>query len=389
MFENMTYENLLKTCLNKAPDGVDTRKGSIFYDACAAKCLLLAEIYADLDTVSDGCHIDSAIGEDLDNCAQDHGIKRNEPISLKCRGVFIGTAPPVASRFFSNGIFFTLKDNLEELYPNDDTLLSEGNLYLEAEVSGTSANVIQVGDILVPYTDIEGLESATIGTIIVSGADEEDDDSLRERLHNKISGPSENGNKHHYKTWCEECPGVGYARIFPLAKVVNGTIATGVPNWVTGVLLTDIGRSVEDNTVTVVQEYVDPDMLGLGEGVANLGAHFMAVKATELNLDISVQVELSDSVYTTEDVEDEIVIKATDYLKKLALTNIVFVGGVPNDIVIRIKQIGSLISSSDKITDYDELKIRIENEDYDSANISISPNSVAVLRNVTVTEMTV
>ena len=228
MFEDKTYENLLQQCLDKAPANVDTRKGSIFYDACAAKCLLLAEIYADLDIVSDGCHIDSAIGEDLDKCAYDHGVKRNEPISLKCRGVFVGATPTAGSRFFANGIFFTLKDNLNELYPDDTTLLVGGNLYLEAEISGTAANVISEGTALVPYNDIEGLQSATIGTIIIAGADEEDDDSLRERLHNKVGGPSENGNKYHYKTWCEECKGVGYARIFPLAKIVSNELTTGI-----------------------------------------------------------------------------------------------------------------------------------------------------------------
>ena len=70
------------------------------------------------------------------------------------------------------------------------------------------------------------------------------------------------------------------------------------------------------------------------------------------------------------------------------MTDITFTGSVPNDIVIRIKQIGSFISNSEKITDYDELKIRIGEDEYASDNISIPPNAVAVLHNVTVTEIT-
>lgn len=387
LFEDKTYEKLLQTCINKAPKGIDTKEGSIFYDACAAKCLLLAEIYADLDIVIEGCHIHSAVGQDLDDCAADHSVKRNAPISLKCRAVFVGTTPAPGSRFFCNDVFFTLKDNLNELYPNDDELLAGGNLYIEAEVTGTEGNVVKEGDALVPYTDVEGLISATVGEIIVLGADKEDDESLRERLQNKIGGPSENGNKHHYKTWCEECEGVGFAKIFPLVRIVDDAIQTGVPNWVTGVLLTDAGRAVGNATVELVQEYIDPDQLGLGEGVANMGAHFAAEKAVELPFDVSVSVELASSAHTLEDVKNDLSERLTDYLKSLALEDVVFVNGVPRNTTIRVKQIGSLFSQSDKIIDYDNLQIRIGEAEFANANIDISPHCIAVLNDISVTEM--
>ena len=387
LFEDKTYEKLLQTCIDKAPKGIDTKQGSIFYDSCAAKCVLLAEIYADLDLVIEGCHIDSAVGQDLDDCAKDHSVTRNPPISLKCRAVFVGTTPAPGSRFFCNDVFFTLKDNLAELYPNDDELLAGGNLYIEAEITGTEGNVVKEGDALVPYTDVEGLISATVGEIIVLGADEEDDDSLRERLQNKIGGPSENGNKHHYKTWCEECEGVGYAKIFPLVRITDNVIRTGVPNWVTGVLLTDAGRAVGNATVELVQEYIDPDQLGLGEGVANMGAHFAAEKAVELDFDVSVSVELANSSYALEDVKNDLSERLTDYLKSLALEEVVFVNGVPRDTTIRVKQIGSLFSQSEKIIDYDNLQIRIGDEEFANANIDISPHCIAILHDISVTEM--
>ena len=387
LFEDKTYEKLLQKCLDKAPKGIDTKQGSIFYDACAAKCLLLAEIYADLDIVIEGCHINSAVGRDLDDCAADHSVYRNAPISLKCRAVFVGTTPAPGSRFFCNDVFFTLKDNLAELYPNDEELLAGGPLYIEAEITGTAGNVVRTGDTLVPYTDVDGLISATVGEIIVLGADEEDDESLRERLQNKIGGPSENGNKHHYKTWCEDCEGVGFAKIFPLVRIVDGAIQTGIPNWVTGVLLTDEGRAVGDATVELVQEYIDPEQLGLGEGEANLGAHFAAEKATELDFDISVSVELASSAYTLEDVKTDLSERLTDYLKSVALEEVVFVNGIPSNTTIRVKQIGSLFSQSEKIIDYDNLLIRIGDEEFANANIDISPHCIAVLNDINVTEM--
>lgn len=389
MFEEMTYEKLLQTCMERAPEGIDTRKGSIFYDACADKCLLLAEVYADLDTVSETCHIDSAVGDNLDSFGADHGVTRLPATCMRCRGVFVGATPPIGSRFFASGIFFVLKDNLNELYPDDTTLLAGGNLYLEAEIAGTEANTVSTGDILTPYNDIEGLESATVGEVIVSGDDVEEDESYRERIQNKVSGPAENGNKYHYKAWCEECQGVGKARIFTLAKITNDVITWHTPNWVTGILLKDSGRTVEDATVGIVQEYIDPDMEGLGEGVANVGAHFMAVKAKELALGISIAVELSDTSYTLADAKANILLLVTEYLKELALSDINFNDCVADNITIRIKQIGSKISSAETIADYDNLQINIDGGAYQNTNISISPHCVAYITadNITVTEI--
>ena len=33
MFEDYTYELLMEDVLNNAPEGIDTRQGSVFYDA--------------------------------------------------------------------------------------------------------------------------------------------------------------------------------------------------------------------------------------------------------------------------------------------------------------------------------------------------------------------
>lgn len=45
MFEEMTYEKILQDVLDNAPDGIDTRQGSIFYDAVAGPCLKIAKLY--------------------------------------------------------------------------------------------------------------------------------------------------------------------------------------------------------------------------------------------------------------------------------------------------------------------------------------------------------
>ena len=46
-FEDRTFDNILAEMLAMAPDGVDTRQGSIYYDAIAACALKLANFYID------------------------------------------------------------------------------------------------------------------------------------------------------------------------------------------------------------------------------------------------------------------------------------------------------------------------------------------------------
>lgn len=380
MFEVKTYEELLQECMDNAPEGIDTRQGSIFYDACAAKCLVLAEAYADLGMLQDMCHVNTATGEDLDACGLDHGVVRQEAVAMKCRGVFEGAVPSVGSRFFIDGIFFVMKNNLNELYPDNEELIEESLEYLEAEISGTQANRVGEGDVLTPYNDIPGLATAKIGEIIVSGSEEESDESYRERIQNKIGGPAENGNKYHYKTWCESRPGVGEARIFTLANIENDEIVYNVPNFVSAVLLKADGTPVDEVVVKDVQEYIDPDSEGLGEGVANAGAHFVATAAKSFKLYINIDdVELSDKNYTETDVVSELVPLIGEYLSELALSPIVFNGTRAEKIAIRIKKIGAIVSNAETIADYGSLSIRLETGEFAGENIYIDPNCVAML----------
>ena len=71
---------------------------------------------------------------------------------------------------------------------------------LRAEEAGSLDDRVNVGDIVVPVNTIVGLSSATIGDVVTDGVDEESDDNLRQRLVEKITTPSQNGNKRQFKT---------------------------------------------------------------------------------------------------------------------------------------------------------------------------------------------
>ena len=205
MFEDYTYELLMEDVLNNAPEGIDTRQGSVFYDAVSGPVMKIAKLYTDLDLIVEMTSVSTAVGDALDVKAGEYGVTRLAATKAKYRVSFEGTQPELGERFYSDGKYFVLREDTEASV-----------FYLEAENVGEDGNEIYSGTPAVPVNSIEGLEAATFGEIYERGSDSEDDESLRSRVQEKIAGPAENGNKQHYKTWCESREGVGRARIFPL-----------------------------------------------------------------------------------------------------------------------------------------------------------------------------
>lgn len=346
MFEDYTYELLLEDVLNNAPEDIDKRPGSIFYDAVSGILLKVAKLYTDLDLIVEMTTVSTATGEALDVRASEYGITRLPATKAKYRVTFEGVTPQLGERFYTDGQYFVLKEDTEN-----------GVYYLEAEQTGSGGNEIYKDTPAIPVNNIEGLTAATFGMIYENGNDEEEDENLRTRVQEKIAGPAENGNKQHYKTWCESREGVGRARIFPLW---NG------PNTVKGVLIDGAGKPCSPSKVTEVQNYIDPAKRGytatidgktyvvgdgLGEGVANLGAHFTAVAATPLSINVAFEAELASGA-TKEAAEAEATEAIEEYLKELVLTTV-----EASDIVVRVSSVGAILSSLQNLLDYSNLTL--------------------------------
>ena len=335
MFEDKTYEALLTDALAHAPANVDTRQGSIYRDALTGPLLALAQFYVDLDNLISLTRIDTAPGDYLDDKGEEFAVDRQAATCATYAAVIQGTPPNDGDEFIIGEQFF-------DLYYDDD-----GNPYFECVEPGEVGNGIQPGEEAIPVSSIDGLISASVGAPIDAGAEEQSDEDYRDRIRERITGPAENGNKQHYKTWCESVQGVGHAKIIPLW---NG------PNTVKGLIYGEDGRPASDTVIARVQNYIDPDDDndgegdGLGEGVAEIGAHFTAVKPTTLPLTVSATVQLA-SGYTIESVQDAIEEAITEYLKEAVIEN-------DDDIsepIIRYNAIGSLFMDAEGVLDYSNL----------------------------------
>lgn len=368
MFEDYTYERLMEDVLNNAPEGIDTRQGSIFYDAVSGPVMKIAKLYTDLDLIVELTSIATATGDALDAKASEYGMTRHAATKAKYYITFEGVTPQIGERFYTDGQYFVLKEDTEK-----------GIYYLEAEQAGSSGNEVYSGTPAVPVNSIEGLTAATFGMIYENGSDDEEDDDFRTRVQEKIAGPAENGNKQHYKTWCESRDGIGRARIFPLW---NG------PNTVKGVLIDTEGKPCSDAKVLEVQNYIDPATKGytatvdgktyvvgdgLGEGVANLGAHFTAVAASPLEITVTFTGELVSGA-TKDAAEQEAAEAIEEYLKELVLTTV-----EAADIVVRVSAIGAILSGLQNLLDYSDLQLN-----GDTHNIIPGEDDVPVVGEVSI-----
>lgn len=88
--EKYTFENLIKEALEKVPDNVDKREGSIIYDALAPACYQLAEMYMNLKNVVLNTFVTTSYGEYLEQRVLEQGLRRYEATkAIKKRSIYI------------------------------------------------------------------------------------------------------------------------------------------------------------------------------------------------------------------------------------------------------------------------------------------------------------
>lgn len=372
MFEEFTEEYFLKQAKALGDElGVDTRTGSVYMDMAAGHCLRAAFFFANLRELFNMFALDTCYADVLDDRAAEWGLTRHPATAAVFNGTFVGSQPETGERFCTEETeyYFTVIQDEET-----------GELLLEAETEGIECNTLSPGTEIVPVDDIDGLEAAYLGEIYINGIDEESDDDLRTRLREKIAGPAENGNRQHYKTWCEEVDGVGRARIIPLFAGEN---------TVRAILYAPDGGPCGSEVVEEVQNYIDPITQGyeftddegvtwvcgdgFGDGVANLGAHFLATAATAANITVSFKVTLT-SGSSLEDCRLAALGAITGYFQDLAIDS-----DENTEIIVRISTIGAMISELSQVLDYSELTINGQ-----TSNIVLGMDEVPVLEEVIV-----
>lgn len=334
---NQTFENIMNRMLDKVPNDIDKREGSIIYDALAPACAELVELYIQLDNVLELAFTETSNDKWLEMRCKEQGIYREEAIKAQREGIF-NIEIPIGMRFGIDNLIFITKEEVS---------ISDNKKYImECETAGVIGNE-PVGT-LIPLTYIEGLETATLGEIIVPGAEKENDKSLYLRYKEKVEKPPTSGNIYHYTKWANEVDGVGAAKVIP---TWNG------PNTVKVLIVnTDMQPIAENPSVETLvdkaQQYIDPGITGLGEGKAPIGAKCTVESALSETINISATingVEVSS-------VLNLFIDKVNEYFKTIIRQN----WQAGNNYSVSYAMIGSLLLDSISIVggiDYSNLLV--------------------------------
>ncbi|HEX2926159.1 MAG TPA: baseplate J/gp47 family protein, partial [Ruminiclostridium sp.] len=131
MYENMTYELLLRRMLDRVNDSVDKREGSVIYDALAPAAAELAQMYIEADVILAETFADTASRDFLIKRAAERGIVPKSASNAALKGVF-NKDVPIGSRFSLGNLNYTVTEKIKdfEFKLECETPGNEGNLYI-------------------------------------------------------------------------------------------------------------------------------------------------------------------------------------------------------------------------------------------------------------------
>lgn len=290
----MTYEEILQRMLDRVPNAMDKREGSIIYDALAPAAAELAQMHVTLKSYLDLVFVDTSSEDYLTRLCTQFGIEREEATQAVRKVVLEGISEiPIGSRFSIDSLFFVATEKIADF-----------EYKAKCETSGTIGN--KVFGKLTPITYIQGLSSATLTDVLIPGEEIETDEELKNRYFEYVREPAFGGNIADYKRKVKSLDGVGQVKVFP---VWNGAGTVKL-------VLLDSDFNVP--TPTLIQNVTDAVKGdGGGLGIAPIG-HYVTILPTSgesINFEFT-GLRLKDS-YNSSEVEENITKSLEDYLLSL------------------------------------------------------------------------
>ncbi|GBG11333.1 baseplate J protein [Paenibacillus agaridevorans] len=208
MNEGTTMESIMGRMLDRIPNDLDKREGSIIYDALAPAAAELAQLYIELDLQLRFAYGTTSSGEYLALRTADYGVDRQLASPSRREGLFFGRGDepldvPIGSRYSAEDLIYVVREKM-----------GSGVFVLECETPGAAGNTYY-GPLL-PVDYVNGLDRAELGDVLVPGEDDESDEALRARYLHRVRNPSSGGNAADYRDWAMSVAGVGGAKVYPL-----------------------------------------------------------------------------------------------------------------------------------------------------------------------------
>ena len=290
-YESMTYDFILTRLIDRVTSkypNLDTREGSMIHNALAPAAMELAIAYVEMDNIRRESFVETASRESLYAKCREIGLNTN--IFEASFGVFKGV--------FDVEIELGSRWNYD-LYNYEVTKFigvnadSKYEYELTCETTGTAPN--SVFGTLTPITYLpSGLTYSELTECIVEGENETSNDGIREMYFNTLNSYATDGNVSQYETWCNEYTGIGNSKVFPLWNGAN-TVKVSI--------LSVSNRAASSELVSEFQNYLDPNIEGMGNGVAPIGSFVTVTTATEKPISVNATVKMKSGYSDTTTID--------------------------------------------------------------------------------------
>lgn len=377
MFENETYDVILRRMLDRVPGKLDKREGSLIYDTHSPTAMELQFLYIELKRIINEAYGDTASREYLIKRCAERGITPYPATNAVLKGEFTPADIEVLRKRFSIGdLNYTVTEKV-----------SNGIYNVQCETVGTTGN--QYLGALIPIDYIDGLETAELTEVLIPGEDEEDTEALRQRYFASFDEKAFGGNVRDYIDKTNAVSGVGSTKvtrawngdISPSDMIPNEAVQTwykgvidtlpdGVKEWLTAVytaaaekklttggtvLLTILNSdfsAASDTLIKSVQEAVDPEeSAGEGYGFAPIG-HIVSVRSAQ-PVEVAIKTNLSFAEgYNWENLRQSIESEIESYLLELRKS-----WADESNLTVRISRIETRLLSINGIVDIADTEI--------------------------------
>ena len=400
MFEDMTYEALMKRALARVPPAMDKREGSMAFNGVAPSMAELAQLYIAADFIFKATYLLTAPREYLIKRASDRNMAPYPASAAVYRAEF-NMEVPEGTRFSCEDVNFVVTGRMDEEYDTETGLSHR----VACETVGAAAN--HYSGQLIPIEYMSGLTRAELVELLIPGDDEEETEKFRKRVLDSFQSQAFGGNQADYRRKVLAIPGVGDVKIHPVwnknlrpAALIPGdeaaawfetaapTLEPAVADWLPAVYtaasqkLLTVGGTVRlvimasNNTAPTetlleeVQTQIDPTQnAGEGLGWAPIG-HVVRVDGVTPE-PVNLELHLSYAAgWSWEAVRSYVEAVIDTYFAELAQA---WAGS--DFLVVRISQIESRILSgcAAMITDIGGTKINGE-----ESNLALDPDSIPV-----------
>lgn len=400
MYDDQTYDVILKRMLDRVSDKFDKRPSSVIYDTHSATAIELQILYIELQYLIKNSYGDTASREFLTLLARDRGLEPNKATKAILKGRFTPSNIDVTGRRFNIGeINYVVLENIDD-----------GEYKVQCETAGIIGN--QYLDTLIPMEYIQGLQTAELIEVLIPGEDEEDTESFRKRYFDSFNAQAFGGNQTDYIAKVKNIDGVGSVKVErvwnsdvrPVDMIPNNTVDNWynsyintlenkeVKNWLTSVYTAaskkklTVGGTVHiiitdsddysvasKELINSVQEIIDPEQnAGEGYGLAPIGHVVYVESAKPINIQVSTKI-VFDNNYSWQNTHQQIEKVVDAYLLELRKT-----WSDVSQTIIRIAQIEGRILGVTGVIDISNTMLNGKNE-----NITLDKYEIPILGGVT------